>query len=306
MGCLSKAEGAIVNQVFNRKYTNESLETLMRRKLSSLFLESCLHIVMGEDVSTPGAQSAHMSPSGFNAEENDEKINVANLGTKCFNDEAQRYSDSTYIVRGENDYRASGKQLPDVSTPAWDGVGVSMDANALRGLLQKYESTNNQLTNNNTMMLTQVNNAKQQLFTCMKTLAELKEWDRIQTASNQALALHIAIRDAKDVHLFADTATNLFSSASVMDNLIHVICERSRKQISDANAQFYLLYNEDMATYVKAQLNNSDFSKFIYYVIASSSIIGPNKLYSRQYPGNIVLDVDLIRESTQVIIFVLY
>ena len=305
LGCLTKAQGAQVNRVFNGKYPNETLETLMRRKLSSLFLESCLHMVLGEDVTTPGAQAAHMTPGGFNAEDGDEKNGVTSVGNKSYNDEAQRYSDAPYVVRGENDYRSSGKALPDVSVPAWDGVGVSMDANALRGLLQNYESMNNQITSSNTVMVSEVNNAKLQLFGSVKTLSELKEWDRIQSASTQALALHIAIRDAKDVHLFADSATSFFSSGSAMDNLIKLICDRSRKQISDANAQFYLLYNEDMSAYVRRHLNHSDFSKFIYYVVASSSVSGPNKVYSAAYPGNIVLDVDLIREATQVILDVL-
>jgi hypothetical protein len=92
----------------------------------------------------------------------------------------------------------------------------------------------------------------------------------------------------------------MLSSQTIMDSLIRVVCERTRKQISDASAEFYLMFNKmEMAEYVKKELNNSEFSLFIYYVIASSSTIGPNAEYSQAYPGNIVLDVRAIREATK-------
>ena len=48
---------------------------------------------------------------------------------------------------------------------------------------------------------------------------------------------------------------------------------------------------------MKQSFHDSDFSKFLYYIVCSCSKVGPNATYATQFPGSIVLDVDLIHDA---------
>ena len=178
---------------------------------------------------------------------------------------------------------------------------MGKDENALVALYKEYRETCKSITATNTRIHSEIElNDKKAYFDCSAAVAELKEWQRLLTLSCTSIDSHISMRDAVGIHVYADTATDILSSDSVADLLIQIVCCRSRKQISDANAQFFIKYNNDMQTYITNQMNKSDFSKFIYYVIAGSTHIGPNTTFTIAYPGNVVLNVDLIHESLNV------
>lgn len=296
LGCFNKRDAAIFRKKFDQKYTSTTLEQLLRNKLSDLYLENCLHLVLSSDNENIGALAVHMSPTGNNREKGEEDKRAQGAGAKMCEEEVKRFAEHPYVTRAE----ATNIPKPEISIPEWDGVGVSMDENALRGLITNYTRENITLKDELKPLKGAVEQEKGRYFNLVGNNTELDEYKKMTDLCSKGLEKHIAIRDAKDVHLFAATATDILSSQAVMDNLVHIVCERSRKQISDTSAEFYLLYDKlEMAEYVKNEMNDSDFSQFIYYVIASSSTIGPNSEYSVAYPGNIVLDVRSIREATK-------
>lgn len=296
LGCLNKRDACILKNTYDKLYPTAPLEATLRSKLSGLYLDNCLHLILSSDIDLAGSSLDHMSPTGNNREEGDEMKEAIINGTNDCLAEQSRYSNDTYITRSE---ATDHIKRPEKEIPSWDGVGVSMDETALSNLLSQYTTINNKITQENNILLNELEALKATFFNLVGKKTELNTLIKITTSCIKGLTNHISLRDAKDIHLFADTATDLLSNNEVIDNLINVVCERTREQISNASAKFYTLYKKEMSTYVQQQLNNSDFSKFIYYIIASSSTIGPNTEYKIAYPGVIVLDVNNIREATK-------
>jgi hypothetical protein len=236
-----------------------------------------------------------MSPTGNSQEPGDEDVRPLEIYVNEKWAEEQRYNPQSFINKSQS------CQIfpPESNLPVWDGVGG--DEGALYAMLNDCTTMNNGVLGETQQCLQEIVNYRPLLSDLVGKNAQLTEYHRTISICNMALQEHIAIRDAKDVHTFADTATNLFSSGAVMDQLVDVVCARTRTQIGYANFKFEQLYNGmSMGTYVEEQLNGSNFSKFIYYIVDSSGNIGPNNTLQMAFPRSIYMDCEMIRKATKV------
>lgn len=302
LGSLTRAQCVELNKTYNTRIgASKTLEEHMKAKLSGVYLENALNLVLASDDSEIGCLQQYLTPTGNNYEAGVEDGMVMAVGSKAMEAAIAGFQEIMFITRAEAHCDKNGIARPDVSMPSWDGVGMGKDEAALIGMLKEYQDTYGKLVVENANIHQAIEfQDKKRYFDSTAAAAELAEWDRILSKCCAALETHISLRDAIGVHKYADTATDILSSDSVADLLIQIVCCRSRKQISDANAQFFLKFQTDMASYVERQMNKSDFTKFIYYVIASSMHVGPNATFSVTYPGNMIINVELIHEAISV------
>ena len=297
LGSLCKFQCVTLREYYNKQYPDLPLEAAFDKYLSSVYKDACMHLIMSADCRKTGSNPEHATPMGTNNEDQDDQYEIRTIGSDALKTIMDAYSDAVYSSRAQADHVKNKTPVPDQTIPDWDGAGVSMDATALTSMLSKYNATNNGLMGDNAKLHEDNLGLKNSVFELTKQVAEMNGWMDITTTNQTSLKKHIAKRDALDIRKYASSVGTVFKDTSVMDILTSVICERSRGQISDANAAFFLMYNEEMASYIKSCLGGTDFSKFLYYIIKSSCKVGPNADYSIQYEGSYTLDVEFIEDA---------
>lgn len=223
----------------------------MRRKLSSVYLDACLNMILSakeltvvDHATKPQAgEREALTPTGSVREPSEEQTMMTVLGDKSYQVSETTHNESLLLSRGEAVYRDQKMPMPDTAAPAWDHVGAGLGEAELGRQLMQFNTQKDQLTAVNAQLQVEIQQLMLQLHQGQRTIGELTGWCNLLTIQGNNLRQHIARRDAMEIKR---CCTGISVSTSELEQIIAVLCCRNRSQVSNINAQFFLLYGEQL------------------------------------------------------------
>jgi len=168
----------------------------MQSKLSDVYLQNCLHLVLSSEADDPEGLVEHASPTGTSREIGDDSPLAEAAGFKAFEAAVAGFDIRPFIDRA----RSLNVVPPDTLLPSWDGIGAGMDEPSLSKMIDQLRSQCNIVINESNSLHNSLEEKKKTYFRIMGNLGELNEYLRLVQLTVDALEAHIASRDARGMH----------------------------------------------------------------------------------------------------------